>query len=117
MEFTSKLSGIEIDILGLPEGIESAVATVNWNFEIEARKWGIKGLSAFPTSVTGTVNFEEYDEATDNYKPECEIEFNSEDEGWKLEHDDWATDRTLSDSILPENVEVDFKGKTITVNF
>lgn len=108
MQFTTSVP--DVDIYGHEGDISASSATVEWNFEMEAREWGVKGITVFATSVKCYAT--KYNEGQDE---ETELLIDSS-KGWEVETED-RTLRALNSSILPENVSIDFKEKTITVTF
>lgn len=88
MNFTTRLTTRDINIDGieykLPElkktefEITDADATIEWEVELEARSWGIKGIYVNILKLNGTITVEIYDDNGD-VKEEKEIEFDLSD--------------------------------------
>lgn len=135
-EFTTKLENRDISIYGFEKwygeqlGKErldnndiSAVAVVHWDFYTEMRSWGVKNVGAYATwvHIKFEVNWWNENDESENYMLEEVEEYtiDSNDEKnfeykWEL---DTEIDLQLGDCICPQNVEVDFETKTITINF
>ena len=116
MEFTTEVKDVDIYGLGTDaDEIYPSTMTVKWTAELEVREWGIKMISIYPNSVTGSIELEEnrYEEK-DTF--EKEIAIDSKNSEWELQCE--GTDGlNLSDSIMPDNVSINFEDKTITVSF
>lgn len=94
------------------EDFDGGELTVEWILDIEAREWGVKGLVISVTRVYGVLNFEDYDEASDD-TIEHEQDIDSNDDGWKIVVEK-PEDLT---QIYADSVDIDMKSKTITVEF
>ena len=88
MNFTTRLTTRDIDIDGieykLPElkktefEITDAEAIIEWEVELEARSWGIKGIYVNILKLNGTITVEIYDDEGDA-KEEKTVEFDLRD--------------------------------------
>ncbi len=137
LTFTAELKRIEVDIYGLSRYFgtpdcdidTTQTATVKFHVEIDARQWGVKDIDIFIDSVTVYVNWETY---TEEITPEERaalkkaggveylnetiagtIEINTAEKGSKWEV---INEMEVSSQITPNNIEVDFEKKIITVS-
>tara|TARA_R110000851_G_scaffold114153_3_gene239141 strand:+ start:270 stop:656 length:387 start_codon:yes stop_codon:yes gene_type:complete len=124
-EFITRLENVDVSIYGFEKwkGRDdnndiSAVAVIHWDFYTEMRSWGVKDIGAYATYV-----HIEFEVSWWNENDEEEIEeysIDSEDGGrkdlikWEIETE---IDMKLGDCICPQDVEVDYETKTITINF
>jgi hypothetical protein len=136
-EFVTKLNNVDVSIYGFKKWIGreenndiSAVAVVHWDFYTEMRSWGVKNVGAYATYVhiEFEVNWwnendeEEIEEYTiDSSEPAWAstqrptILSDCSDDVWEIETN---TDRLeFGDCISPQDIEVDYDTKTITINF
>lgn len=86
---------------------------VYWRSEIDNRKNGIMGLTAFISKIVIDVEFEYFNEETEESTFEDkELIFDNKDFEIEIDND------TLGKiPFLPENVEIDFKKKKIDISF
>ena len=123
-EFITRLNNANVSIYGFEEwkGRDdnndiSAVAVVHWDFYTEMRSWGIKNVGAYATYVHVEFEVNWWNENDKEEVEEYSIDtrgLSSYDEEWEI---DTEIDLQLGDCIFPQNVEVDFETKTITINF
>ena len=81
------------------------------------RSWGVKDVSAYATYVHIEFEVSWWNENDEEEIEEYSIDSNDEknfEYKWEL---DTEIDLKLGDCICPNNVEVDFDTKTITINF
>tara|TARA_R110002167_G_scaffold313670_1_gene519343 strand:- start:337 stop:672 length:336 start_codon:yes stop_codon:yes gene_type:complete len=111
MEFKTKLSGIDVDV-HLPKEKElcntSSVVNIVWQYSVDVREWGIKDISFYATKITGEVEVEGLWDGNDS-------EVITLDESWDI--DNYTDDIKSGYSVCPQHCEIDFKTKTITINF
>jgi len=99
----------EIDI-----DMESTTMSVQWEFYIEMRSWGVKTIGAYATKVEMSILVEYYDQ--EDKKHEYEIEekvMQTFLEEFEIESNSEHADGQFTIN----NVEVDFDDKKIQVNF
>ena len=123
-DFVTRVNNADISIYGFEDwkGRDdnfdiSAVAVVHWDFYTEMRSWGVKNLGAYATWVNIEVAVSWWNENDEEEVEEYTIDSNDENNfeyKWEL---DTEIDLKLGDCICPNNVEVDFDTKTITINF
>ena len=123
-EFITRLNNANVSIYGFEEwkGRDdnndiSAVAVIHWDFYTEMRSWGIKNVGAYATYVHVEFEVNWWNENDKEEVEEYSIDtrgLSSYDEEWEI---DTEIDLQLGDCIFPQNVEVDFETKTITINF
>ena len=117
MDFTTELSGWDVMVYNISDSdketdTESAF-TIKWQFYTEMREWGVKDVGIYATEVIGEIEVTYYnDDDTESVETQT---ITSEAEGWELGTDtgniEWG------DKIKPQDLEIDFKSKTITVIF
>jgi len=137
LTFTAELKRTEVDIYGLKHyfGVPDCdidttqTATVNFHVEIDARNWGVKDIDIFVDSVIINIEWKTY---TEYITPEemaalkkaggveylnetiaGTIEINTGEKGSKWEV---KCEMEVSSQITPNNIEVDFEKKLITVS-
>tara|TARA_R110002072_G_scaffold17717_3_gene66841 strand:- start:246 stop:620 length:375 start_codon:yes stop_codon:yes gene_type:complete len=118
--FITKLEGRSIDIYGLPQWKNrkddnydcDASIQIDWELYFEMRTWGLKSVSAYATNVNVEILVNWWN---DDDTPEMEtIEIGTQGE-WEIVND---TDRLeFGDCIEPQDAEIDFETKTITIIF
>jgi len=123
-EFITRLENLDVSIYGFEKwkGRDdncdiSAVAVVHWDFYTEMRSWGVKNVGAYATWVHIEFEVSWWNEREEMEVEEYTIDSNDEknfEYKWEL---DTEIDLKLGDCICPNNVEVDFETKTITINF
>ena len=121
-EFQTKLDGLDVSIYGhekvknIDENNDvSAVAVVHWDFYTEMRSWGVKDVSAYATWVNIEFEVNWWGEEEDDDKvEEFSIDTSNSDE-WEITTN--TDNLEFGNSICPQDVEVDFDTKTITINF
>jgi hypothetical protein len=112
MEFKSQLSGNRVSVFFKSEHTYDCEGTfeVEWQFDTEMREWGVKDISIYATKVEGKVEIMYWDDVKDRME---KIEISSDDE-WDLQTEvnlEWG------DEISPDDLQVDFQTKTLTVVF
>ena len=101
------IKGIENDSI---EQTGVSACTVKWDFSIEMRSWGVKTLSAYATNVELTLMVEYSDNDEDIHEVEIEVDLSE----WEIDNDR----ESENDGIyIVQNVQFDFKDKTINVEF
>ena len=123
-EFITRLENLDVSIYGFEKwkGRDdnndiSAVAVIHWDFYTEMRSWRVKDVSAYATYVHIEFEVSWWNENDEEEIEEYSIDSNDEknfEYKWEL---DTEIDLKLGDCICPNNVEVDFDTKTITINF
>jgi hypothetical protein len=87
--------------------INTSTAKLDYELEFEMRSWGIKSIYIHIKEVRLSVVY-----TTESEKDEKEIEINSNDGKWKVEHElEFQEDGMMN----PNNVEVDFSTMLITI--
>ncbi len=113
MDFTSKVSGNRVSIfIKSKHNIDTeGTFEIEWKFDTEMRSWGVKDISVYATKVSGYVYVNHWGEIKDEMQ---KIEINSDDDEWVL-----STEVNLEwgDEINPDDLQVDFQTKTLTVVF
>ena len=113
-----KDDGFSIDLWGeesyvVRENLASVDAyecSVEWDFTIEMRSWGVKDLSAYATKVSLSLFVEYYDKDENLHDEEVEVDLKD----WEINSE---RDRDNGDMFNVQNVSVDFKEKLIIVEF
>jgi hypothetical protein len=116
-QFTTNIKDIEVS--GLAEYLKlekedslsldtnTSEATLDYEVEFEMRSWGIKSIYISIKEIRLSVFW-----STDSKQDEQEIEINSNDGKWQVEHElTFQTDGMMS----PSSMEVDFSSMVITV--
>ena len=113
MDFKSQVSGNRVSIFLKSEQNFDTEGTfeIEWQFDTEMRSWGVKDISVYATKVSGYVYINYWGEIEDKMQ---KIEINSDDDEWVL-----STEVNLEwgDEINPDDLQVDFQTKTLTVVF
>jgi len=93
-----------------PNGIEEITGTITvyWNYEMEMRSWGLTGAIGYAHKLGGSLLYH-YDDDREE-----EVDINSL--GFEIDTNGFK-DKKINDDIFPSNIEINFKDKTITVNF
>ena len=81
---------------------------VDWHFGIEMRSWGVKTLTAYATEVVLEISVQWYDTEDNEFEEEIEVDLS----GWEIE-----SEREKDGIYIVQNVQFDFKDKTIIVQF
>tara|TARA_R110001592_G_scaffold10350_1_gene53822 strand:+ start:1048 stop:1422 length:375 start_codon:yes stop_codon:yes gene_type:complete len=120
-EFITKVENLDVSIYGFEkwkgrDGNKdiSAVAVIHWDFYTEMRSWGVKDVGAYANYVR--IEFE-VNWWRDDDKEEVE-EFSidtSDSDEWEITTNTDGLE--FGSSICPQDVEVDYDTKTITINF
>lgn len=111
MEFTSKLSGNAVSIYGKKIDYNHEIHgsfIITWQFYTEMREWGVKSVGVFATQISGDIKITNWETDEENF-----IEF--DDKGWNITN--YTDDIKLEHSIAPQDLEIDYETKSITVNF
>ena len=87
-----------------------AYCKVDWDFTIEMRSWGVKTLSAYATKVVLEIYVEYYDREDNQFEEEIEVDLS----GWEIESE---REKENDGIYIVQNVQFDFKDKTIIVQF
>jgi len=118
-EFTTRLNNVDVSIYGFEKwkGREgnndiSAVAVIEWDFYTEMRSWGVKNVGAYANYVH--IEFEVNWWNDDDKEEIEEFTIDSSNDVWEIETE---IDLKLGDCICPQDVEVDYDNKVITINF
>jgi hypothetical protein len=92
-------------------------ATIHWEFYVEYRTWGVKTISCYATRVEVDYTITHWEEnGKDDRIDEFTIDTSlSAFEDWEVQNEN--DDIEFGDSICPQNIEVNFEDKTITINF
>jgi hypothetical protein len=115
--FTTEIKDVEVS--GLAEYLKlekedsysldtnTSIATLDYELEFEMRSWGIKSIYINIKEIRLSVFW-----STESKQDEQEIEINSNDGKWKVEHElKFQEDGMMS----PDFIEVDFSNMLITV--
>ena len=115
--FTTKIK--EVEVSGLAEYLKlskedslsldtnTSQATMDYELEFEMRSWGLKSIYIHIKEIRLSVFW-----STESDQTEKEIEINSNDGKWKVEHElKFQEDGMMS----PDCVEIDFSNMLITV--
>ena len=111
MDFTTKLSGHHVSIYNKDIEYDHEIyakLTIDWQFYTEMRDWGVKTIGVYVTKIYGDINITNYDD-------DSELGHTFSDKGWNVES--YTDELTLQNSIAPQDVEIDYATKTITINF
>lgn len=123
MEFITKINsediteygieGVSPNIKGMNYDVEAA-AQVSWGFYTEVKDWGVKDISVVTEhiAIDIEVNIWGDEEVDDSFET---ININTEDGEWDIEDNIYEV--KLGDVIIPQDIEIDFNSKTITINF
>ena len=87
-----------------------AYCKVDWEFTIEMRSWGVNTLTAYATKVVLEIYVEYYDREDNEFEEEIEVDLS----GWKIESE---REKDNDGIYIVQNVQFDFKDKTIIVQF
>jgi len=120
-EFITRLENLDVSIYGFEKWKDrdgnndiSAVAVVHWDFYTEMRSWGVKDVSAYATWVN--VEFEVNWWGENDIDVQEEFSINTSDSNeWEITTNTDSLE--FGNSICPQDVEVDYDTKTITINF
>lgn len=118
MDFTTILKDFNVSCHGLSAFLnlkevqsESLTATIKWSAEVEERDYGIRGITSVIHSVNITGNYEYYED--DDVECLELLEADLPDISHFTINDKMVMDK---DSLYPNEVEIDFGTKTITVS-
>jgi len=121
MDFTTKLTTLDIDIYGINKfleldndidvSIESATATIYWSLEMDAREWGVKDLSVIINKVTIGIEVE-YWEGNDDESDKIYKDFEFLITDSKLIKNEI---KIIESSIYPSNIEIYLDSKNYSV--
>ena len=120
-EFITKVENVDVSIYGFEKwkGRDdnndiSAVAVVHWEFYTEMRSWGVKNVGAYATDVHIEFEVNWWNENDEEEVEEYTIDTSNENDKWEIET---TSELQFGDSICPQEVEVDYDTKVITINF
>jgi len=120
-EFITRLENVDVSIYGFEKwkGRDdnndiSAVAVVHWEFYTEMRSWGVKNVGAYATDVHIEFEVNWWNENDEEEVEEYTIDTSNENDKWEIET---TSELQFGDSICPQEVEVDYDTKVITINF
>jgi len=93
-----------------PNGIEEITGNITayWNYDMEMRSWGLRGAISYISKLVGSLFY--------NYEDGREEEVDINSLGFEIVTNGFE-DKKISDDICPSDIEVNYKDKTITVNF
>lgn len=108
MRFTTEIQSKDVMISNYPLAgndwdVEAGTFFVEWDFEYETRRYGVKDIYAIVQSVRGTITL---------LKPNFEEDLDFTDEGWNIE----SSVKVEGNTIYPNYIEIDFKDKIIYVS-
>lgn len=124
MEFITKLDNKSISEYGLDREFPQLekldyeaeiTAQVEWSFHVDSREWGIKEISAYTTNVAINMDITICSNDKVSVVRSVEIDTSVDGNEWGVENN--ILDLRLADSICPQDVEIDFDNKIITVNY
>ena len=123
MDFITKLENKDITDYGLGKEISEleamnydtdSIAQIEWSFSVESRGWGIKDISVLATHVAIEINVNIWsDDDEDDTIKVIKIDTSYGDCDWELETDTSCLE--IGHCINPQDLEVDFDNKVITV--
>jgi hypothetical protein len=118
-EFTTKIDAKQVDITIVnttaDQYVDAGDFSIHWEMDFDNRKSGINSMSPIIMDITGTYTVTTPGEDEDDVKQE---EFT-----YKSAQSDWQAVPEINNAIqfgyaiAPDNIEVDFKSKKITVIF
>jgi len=126
--FTSEVDSINVQTYGIekwekfrqkfgdrtPDDVDTETFTVEWDFELEARKSGIEGFSTHIQHVEGRVEVIFY-EGDDEEEVREYMEFTTEDfEKMKLENE---PEFSMRQQLFINGLEINFATNTITIEY
>jgi hypothetical protein len=121
--FTTEIQPGDVSIYGidhlLPElkgkqngsdyEIEPSTFHVTWDFEVETREWGVKGMSWYVTNIEGTFDVVQFDEKGDEVKVDTiTFDYAPFSDDMNIDIDDF--------SICPSSIDIDYSSDSIEVN-
>lgn len=118
--FITKLEGNKVDVYGIPKWKNrpndnydyQCVAQIDWELYFEMRTWGLKSISAYATNVDVEIEINWW---TDDDTTEIETINIGTAGDWEIIND---TDKIeFGDCVEPQDLEIDFENKTLTINF
>lgn len=127
-DFITRIENLDVSVYGFEKwkGREgnndiSAVAQIHWQFYTEMRSWGVKSVGAYVTYVH--IEFEVNWWNDDDDKEEIEEYSIDTEDGGRTDLIKWEIESNTNDleigvhCICPQEVEVDYDTKIITINF
>lgn len=126
------LYGFNSEVLKVDLDIDTTqVAVIDWTFEVESRTWGIKDISVYITKVSCEIEWEiDSEYLTENDKVDLIAAGGAEyrkqygetfegvhtidtsiDDTWEI-----VSEVEIGSTICPEDVEIDFKTRKITIS-
>jgi len=115
MKFTTILDHTrDVDIYGLPENVEveSVRFVIDWEVQIETRKWGIKDFSPVVTNITGEYKLATWDRGGDVVTEET-VKFDFEP---YRENCKFAAELTEYRQLSISRLEIDLGDKSLEVS-
>ena len=118
--FITKLEGNKVDVYGISKWKNrpndnydcECVAQIDWELYFEMRTWGLKSISAYATNVDVEIEINWW---TDDDTTEVETINIGTAGDWEIIND---TDNIeFGDCVEPQDLEIDFENKTLTIKF
>ena len=118
--FITKLEGNKVDVYGISKWKNrpndnydcECVAQIEWELYFEMRTWGLKSISAYATNVDVEIEINWW---TDDDTTEVETINIGTTGDWEIIND---TDNIeFGDCVEPQDLEIDFENKTLTIKF
>ncbi len=118
--FITKLEDRSIDVYGLPNWKNrrddnydcECVAQIDWELYFEMRTWGLKSISAYATNVDVEIEVSWWND--DDIEDKETINIGTAGD-WEIVND--TDDLEFGDCIEPQELEIDFENKTLTIKF
>lgn len=118
--FITKLESKNIDVYGLPNWKNrrddnydyECVAQIDWELYFEMRTWGLKSISAYATNVDVEIEVSWWNDDDTEDKETINIGTAGD---WEIVND--TDDLEFGDCIEPQDLEIDFENKTLTIKF
>lgn len=118
--FITKLESKNIDVYGLPNWKNrrddnydcECVAQIDWELYFEMRTWGLKSISAYATNVDVEIEVSWWNDDDIEDKETINIGTTGD---WEIVND--TDDLEFGDCIEPQELEIDFENKTLTIKF
>ena len=123
MHFITKINNEDITEYGLG-GVVSNMKTMNydteatarvvWSFYTDAKEWGINDIGVQTTHVAIDIQVNIWGDENESDTFEV-VRIDTEDDDWRIV--DNIFDIRLGEVIIPQDIEIDFDSKTITISF
>lgn len=118
--FITKLESKNIDVYGLPNWKNrrddnydcECVAQIEWELYFEMRTWGLKSISAYATNVDVEIEVSWWNDDDTEEKETINIGTAGD---WEIVND--TDDLEFGDCVEPQDLEIDFENKTLTIKF